>query len=162
MAAVAPDGEKVVTGDVGYNAIILWDIKSMSKIRTSQGLHRNAIASLVFPRRIHAPFDGQDAAHTIGIWDIMSGNLERTPRWQCWCIDLKFNPDSQSFCSVGFQHIKFHEITGRNIARKGIIGHEKGAELQTFFCVGHAGNNVMLALPMGACIDLMGDSWKHV
>ena len=164
--AVAPDGEKVATGDVGDRPrILLWDIKSMSKIRTSQGLHRNAIASLDFsPDGSMLLSMGQDAAHTIGIWDVMSGNLRAYTRGgNVGVFDLKFTPDSQSFCSVGFQHIKFHEITGRNIVtRKGVIGHEKHAELQTFFCVGYAGNNAIAGTSDGCLYRFDGRQLESV
>ena len=164
--ATSPDGDILATGDIGDRPrIILWDSRTLTKIRATQGLHRNAIRALDFsPDGSMLLSMGQDVAHTIAVWDVSSGNLRASVRGgNDKVFDIKFAPDSQSFCSVGIQHIKFHEIRGRNIAtKKGIIGHEKNAELQTFLCVGYAGDGAVAGTSDGCIYRFDGRNLETV
>jgi microtubule-associated protein-like 6 len=164
--ATSPDGDMIATGDIGARPrIVIWDSRSLRKIRTTQGFHRNAVRHLSFsPDASLLLSVGQDVAHTIAIWDLSSGDLRASVRGgDSLVFDAIFTPDSRGFCSVGVQHIKFHEIRGRNIAtKKGIIGHEKQALLQTFLTVGYAGEFAVAGTTDGCLYKFDGRNLETV
>jgi WD40 repeat protein/Ca2+-binding EF-hand superfamily protein len=164
--ATSPDGDIIATGDVGDRPrIVLWDTRSLNKIRTTQGFHRNAVRLLNFsPDSTMLLSMGQDPAHTIAIWDVSSGDLRTFVRGGDKLVfDAKFSPDSQGFCTVGVQHIKFHEIRGRNVVtKKGIVGHEKNAELQTFLSLGYAAEFAVAGTPDGSLYRFDGRNLETV
>ena len=106
------------------------------------GLHTDVVRHLRF-----APPDGnrllsvgQDYNHTIGIWDTATGQLlAHTRGGEAKVFDIQWAPNGGggSFVQVGFQHIKFHVLRGRNVdTEMGIFGDEKDVPFTTMMCVG--------------------------
>ena len=83
---------------------------------------------------------GQDYNHTIGIWDTATGQLlAHTRGGEAKVFDIQWAPNGGggSFVQVGFQHIKFHVLRGRNVdTEMGIFGDEKDVPFTTMMCVG--------------------------
>ena len=53
-------------------------------------------------------------------------------------FDVQWAPSGGSFVQVGFQHIKFHVVRGRNVdTEMGIFGDEKDVPFTTMMCVGY-------------------------
>jgi WD40 repeat protein len=141
--AVSPDNITVATSQAGTRpCIILWDTKSMAIKKKLTGLHTDVVRHLRF-----APPDGnrllsvgQDYNHTIGIWDTATGQLlAHTRGGEAKVFDIQWAPNGGggSFVQVGFQHIKFHVLRGRNVdTEMGIFGDEKDVPFTTMMCVG--------------------------
>eukprot|EP00949_MAST-11_sp_MAST-11-sp1_P004459 g4459.t1 len=143
---VHPDGITVATGEVGRRpSIILWDTKAMKPRKILTGLHRMDIRRLAFsPDGTKLLSGSQDVNHTLGIWDVKTGELLNFVRGGTMKImDLAWQSNSAGFVQAGLLHIKFHTIRGRNICTKvGIFGEDKG-NICTIMCVGCAGDFVV-------------------
>ena len=142
--AVAPDGITVATSQAGTRPnIVIWDTKNMSCKRELKGLHRDVVRHLRFsqPDGARLISVGQDYCHTIGIWDVSTGQLlAQTRGGEAKVFDIQWQPNGGggAFVQVGFQHIKFHVLRGRNIdTEMGVFGDERDHPFTTMMCVGY-------------------------
>jgi WD40 repeat protein len=150
--AISPDSITVATAQAGTRpSIILWDTKSMKIKKVLNGLHRDVVRHLRFsqPDGKRLLSVGQDYSHTIGIWDVATGQLiAQTRGGEAKVFDIQWAPNGGggSFVQVGYQHIKFHVIRGRNIdTEMGVFGDEKDVPFTTMMCVGYVKGDCAVA-----------------
>ena len=98
--AVSPDNITVATSQAGTRPkIILWDTKSMQIKKTMTGLHRDVVRHLRFsqPDGARLLSVGQDYNHTIGIWDVATGQLiAQTRGGEAKVFDVQWAPHGKN------------------------------------------------------------------
>ena len=121
-------------------------------------LHQDAVRHIRFsqPDGAYLLTVGQDYMHTIGVWDTKTGQLLAFTRGgEAKVFDVHWAPNGGggSFVQVGFQHIKFHTVRGRNIdTEMGVFGDED-VPFSTM-CVGYVKTIVLLLVTDGSFSSL--------
>jgi hypothetical protein len=74
-------------------------------------------------------------------------------------LAIAFSPDGSTVCQVGVQHIRFHEIQGRNVKTTRGILKKKGL-IQPFLAVEFLGNAAMVGTSDGHIYQFAGTELK--
>lgn len=74
-------------------------------------------------------------------------------------LAIAFSPDGSTVAQVGVQHIRFHEIQGRNVKTTKAVLRKKGL-MQPFLCVEYLGPNAMVGTSDGHIYLFAGNELK--
>ncbi|CAK9107654.1 Echinoderm microtubule-associated protein-like 6 (EMAP-6) (Echinoderm microtubule-associated protein-like 5-like) [Durusdinium trenchii] len=149
--ALHPEGTLIVTGQLGKTPkIIVWDSETMEAVQTLTGFHRCGIQSVKFSRDGGSIVSvGLDTDHRIAVHDWKNGIVST----QCnggalKVLDVDFFPDGFGLAQCGIDHVKFHDLKGRNaVTRSAILG--KKGKLQAMYCIAWAGNRPVIGTADG-------------
>mmetsp|Transcript_11841 Transcript_11841/g.21676 ORF Transcript_11841/g.21676 Transcript_11841/m.21676 type:complete len:2327 (-) Transcript_11841:669-7649(-) len=149
--ALHPQGKLIATGQLGKNPkIVVWNSETMEAIQTLVGFHKRGVNALKFSRDGKQIVSvGLDDEHKVAVYDWANkivtvncaGGVDKV-------LDVDFNPAGDVLVQCGVNHIKFHDLEGRNVVtRRGILG--KKGKRQAMYCIGWAGNRAVVGTADG-------------
>ena len=160
--AIHPGRVIVATGQLGkHPRVCIWDSQTLETLRVFEGFHKRAICAMSFsPDGTYLATVGQDADHSVVIYDWRNGTIKATTKADVAnkVLAVAFRPMSASvdgkainivLVTCGIQHIKFWTLEGgRHLVPKvGLLG--KRGMNQAFPCVTYLGENAVLGTANG-------------
>ena len=161
--AVHPEGLLVATGQLGKTPrIIVWNAETTEAVQTLQGFHHRAVSLLQFSRDGRMLVSvGADNDHSIAIYDWQNGSIQSSCKGDPQkVLAIDFTPDCQGIVQAGVNHVKFHQLRGRNIVTKrGLLG--KKGKLQPLLTIGWSGNTPVVGTVDGHMYRFEGRQLKQ-
>ena len=155
---VHPEGVLCATGELG-NApnVRVWDSETLECLQILGGIHTGGVNVVRFCSTGSLLITaGVDSTHKIVLYDWANAAVIA----QCQggankVLDLSFLPDASGFVQCGVDHIRFHQLRGRNLASSNAVLGSKG-KLQTIHCLGWAGTRCVAGCADGQLYGFQG------
>lgn len=146
-----PDKKLLATAQMGREPkIIIWDSETMEAVQTLAGYHKRGVVALRFSRDGDSLVSaGLDDEHSIAVYDWKNGIVSvHCSGGESKVMDVDFRPDGLGLVQCGVNHVKFHELRGRNVVTRSAILGKKG-KLQIFYSIAWAGTRSVVSTADG-------------
>ncbi|GBG25699.1 Echinoderm microtubule-associated protein-like 1 [Hondaea fermentalgiana] len=146
-----PEGKLLATAQMGrVPKIVIWDAETMEAVQTLVGYHKRGVIALRFSRDGDSLVSaGLDDEHSVAVYDWKNGIVSvHCSGGEDKVLDIDFRPDGLGLVQCGVNHVKFHELRGRNVlTRRGLLG--KKGKLQVFYSIAWAGTRAVVSTADG-------------